>query len=49
MTWELIVATVLALTLILFPVVFIWFPTVGGLVIAARERKQRKATAKARG
>jgi hypothetical protein len=49
MTAQLIVATVLALTLILFPVVFIWFPTIGGIVIAARERKQAKATGKARG
>ena len=49
MRWELIVATVLALPLVLFPVAFIWFPTIGGIGIAARERKQAKATGKARG
>ena len=49
MTAQLIIATGLALPLVLFPVVFIWFPIVGGLVIAARERRQTKATAKARG
>jgi len=49
MTAEVIIATVLALPLVLFPVALIWFPTIGGAVIAARERKQRKATAKARG
>jgi len=49
MTAQLIIATGLALPLVLFPVVFIWFPIVGGLVITARERRQTKATAKARG
>ena len=47
MTATVIAATVLAIPVIFFPVAFIWFPTIAGLVIAARERRREKATAKA--
>jgi hypothetical protein len=49
MTAQVIIATVLALPLVLFPVALIWFPTIGGMVITARERRHAKATGKARG
>ena len=47
MTATIIAVTVLATGVILFPVALIWFPTIGGLVIAARERRREKAMAKA--
>ena len=47
MTAIVIAATVMAIPVIFFPVALIWFPTIGGLVAAARERRQQKATAKA--
>ncbi len=48
MTATVIAATVLATVVILFPVALIWFPTIGGLVIAARERRRQRATARAK-
>jgi len=47
MTAIAIVATVLAVPVILFPVALIWYPTIGGRVLAARERQREKAAAKA--
>ncbi len=43
MEWQIIVALVVVAPLILFPVVFIWYLTAGGLVAALRERRKVKA------
>ena len=48
MEWQIILALVVVAPLILFPVVFIWYVTVGGLVVALRERQKVKAAAKER-
>ena len=39
MQWELIVALVLAIPVILFPVAYVWFLNIGGVVHAVREAK----------
>ena len=44
MEWQLILALVLAIPIILFPVAFIWYINIGGLVQAVREARQAKAT-----
>jgi len=49
MTVEIIVALALAIPVILFPVAYVWYPTIGGLVQAARKARQAKATAKVTG
>ena len=49
MTAGLIIALVIAIPVILFPAAFVWYPTIGGLVHAARKAREAKATAKARG
>ncbi len=49
MAAEVIVALAIAIPVILFPAAFVWYPTIGGLVLAARKARRAKATAKARG
>jgi len=39
MQWELIVALVIAIPVILFPAAFVWYLNIGGIVQAARQRK----------
>ncbi len=39
MQWELIVALVVAIPVILFPAAFVWYLNVGGIVQATREAK----------
>ena len=43
MQWELVVALVLAIPVLLFPVAYIWYTNIGGIVAAFRERKARTA------
>ena len=43
MQWEFIVALVLAIPILLFPVAFIWYVNIGGVIVAMRERKARRA------
>lgn len=43
MQWQLMVALVLAIPILLFPVAYIWYINVGGIVAAIRERKARTA------
>ena len=40
MQWELIVALVIAIPVILFPAVFVWYLNIGGLAQAVREARQ---------
>ena len=46
MQWELIVALVIAIPVILFPAAFVWYLNLGGLVQAAMEARQAKAAQK---
>jgi hypothetical protein len=46
MQWEIIVALVIAIPIILFPVAFVWYLNLGGLVQAVREARQAKAAHK---
>jgi hypothetical protein len=46
MQWQVIVALVIAVPIILFPVAFVWYLNLGGLVQAVREARQAKAAQK---
>ena len=43
MQWELVVALVIAIPVILFPAAFVWYLNVGGIIQAAREARQLRA------
>jgi hypothetical protein len=43
MEWQFIVALVIALPIILFPVALIWYLNVGGLVAMVRDARKRHA------
>lgn len=43
MNAQLIVALVLAIPIILFPVAFIWYINIGGMYVAIKEARARKA------
>lgn len=40
MQWELVVALIIAIPIILFPVALIWYMNIGGIFTAAREVKR---------
>ena len=42
MQWEFIVALVLAIPIILFPVAFVWYLNVGGIYAAIKEARERR-------
>ena len=44
MQWELIVALVIAVPIIMFPVAYVWYLNIGGIYVAVRERQARRAT-----
>ena len=49
MQWELIVALVVAIPVVLFPVALVWYLNIGGIVHAVREAKaarEKKAAVK---
>ncbi len=46
MEWQIIVALVIAIPIILIPVVFVWYLNMGGIFSAAREARARRATQK---
>ena len=49
MQWELIVALVVAIPVILFPVAFVWFLNISGILAVWKENRAReKRRAKAR-
>jgi hypothetical protein len=49
MEWQLILALVLAIPVILFPAAYVWYLNIGGLRAAVREaRKKRAAVAEER-
>ena len=43
MEWQIIVALVVAIPVILFPAAYIWYINIGGIVLAVRERRAAKA------
>ena len=53
MQWELIVALVVAIPVILFPAAFVWYLNIGGIVHAVQEakvaREKKAATVKVKG
>ena len=49
MQWEFIVALVVAIPIILFPVAFIWYINIGGIYIAIKEARERRAIRKREG
>ena len=44
MQWELVVALVIALPIILFPfpVAYVWYLNIGGIVVAVRDARARR-------
>ena len=43
MQWELIVALVIAIPVILFPAAYIWYINFGGIYAAIKQARERKA------
>ena len=43
MEWQVVVALVLAIPVILFPVAFVWYLNIGGIVHTVREARAAKA------
>ena len=43
MEWQIILALVLAVPIILFPVAYVWYLNIGGIYAAIRESRQKKA------
>jgi len=42
MHWQIVIALILAIPVILFPMVFIWYLNVSGIFIAIKEAKKRR-------
>ncbi len=49
MEWAFIVALVLAIPIILFPVAFVWYLNIGGIYAAVKEARKRKAARREEG
>ena len=45
MEWQMVVALVVAIPIILFPAAFVWYLQLGGVYGAVREARKRKAIA----
>ena len=43
MQWQVIVALVLVIPIILIPVVFVWYLNIGGIYAAIKEARERRA------
>jgi hypothetical protein len=46
MEWQIIVALVIAIPVILFPVAFVWYINIGGIINAIKEARARRAARK---
>jgi hypothetical protein len=42
MEWQIVVALVIAIPIILFPVAFVWYLNVGGIYAAIKEARARR-------
>jgi hypothetical protein len=49
MEWGFIVALVLAIPIILFPVAFVWYLNIGGMYAAVKEARKKRAAREERG
>jgi hypothetical protein len=45
MEWQIIVALIVAIPVIMFPVAFVWFLNVGGIFAAVKEARARRSAA----
>jgi len=43
MQWEFVVALVLAIPVVLFPVAYVWYLNIGGIYTALRKAQKRRA------
>jgi hypothetical protein len=43
MEWQVIIALIVAIPVILFPAAFVWYLNIGGIFAAVREARARKA------
>lgn len=48
MQWDFIVALVLGIPVILFPVVFVWYLNIGGIYATIQEVRRKKAVPESR-
>ena len=46
MQWELIIALVIAIPVILFPAAFVWYLNIGGIYAAIKVARERRAAEK---
>ena len=46
MQWEMVVALLVAIPVILFPAVFVWYLNIGGIVQAVREARRARVARK---
>jgi len=46
MEWQFIVALVIAIPVILFPAAFVWYLNIGGITVAIRKFRERRALAR---
>ncbi len=46
MEWQIIVALIVAVPIIMFPVAFVWYLNVGGIFAAVKEARARRAAAR---
>lgn len=46
MTWEFVVALIIAIPVVLIPVAFVWFLNLGGIQAAVREARGRRSPRK---
>jgi membrane-anchored glycerophosphoryl diester phosphodiesterase (GDPDase) len=46
MEWQIIVALVIAIPVILFPVAFVWYLNIGGIYAAIKEARARRIVLK---
>ena len=42
MQWELVVALVIAIPIILFPAAYVWYLNIGGIVAAVKEARAKR-------
>jgi hypothetical protein len=43
MEWQVVVALVVSIPIVLFPVAYLWYINVGGLYAAIQQRRERRA------
>ena len=43
MQWQLVVALVIAIPIILFPAAYVWYLNIGGIYAAVKEARERRA------